>query len=509
MKLLTKFFYRPNLTRVTVDVLVWLLTVVIVLTSRWTTNKAYIIEYFVPFVAILLFFIIGSYWFKRYEGSGKYYFFKEMLSLLLASVLSFCCFFAINKCVPCENISLYTAGYTILLMMLMLFFIGSMYKFYRYATNMDEELPISPERKPTPVLKASRIIDPDELQSIRRNIKNYTDEDSLNFIEKHIDLSSSNSKVVAFGNLFNFKNIRPYRYDALVNITKLNTIRDINIVFNVINERLPDDGLFCLCYESIKQLRDRINMKYPPIVSHIMHFLYFVSKRVLPKVVLTRRLYFNITKGKNRFFSHTEVLGRLYYCGFEVVEELKTQKLNWLIVRRKSTPLPLQHKYYGLIIQLPRVCKNKELRPIYKMRTMFPYAEYIQGYMYQQAGTDDIGKIKDDMRITEWGKVFRKFWIDELPMIYNFIRGDLKLVGVRPVSLANFKTYPQYLQDKRTKVKPGLIPPMYYDRPTTEQGFYDSEEKYIDSYLKSPITTDIRYFFMSIYNIAIKKARSH
>ena len=128
-------------------------------------------------------------------------------------------------------------------------------------------------------------------------------------------------------------------------------------------------------------------------------------------------LYFDITKGKNRYFSHTEILGRLYYCGFEVIAEGKTDTFNWVVARRKSNPQYLVHKRYGVIIKLPRVCKNGEIRPIYKMRTIYPYAEYIQSYMYKKSGTDDIGKIKNDMRITGWGRIFRKFWIDKLPII--------------------------------------------------------------------------------------------
>jgi lipopolysaccharide/colanic/teichoic acid biosynthesis glycosyltransferase len=89
------------------------------------------------------------------------------------------------------------------------------------------------------------------------------------------------------------------------------------------------------------------------------------------------------------------------------------------------------------------------------------------------------------------------------------LKGDLKIVGVRPLSLANFSTYPQYLQDKRTKVKPGLIPPMYADLPKTKEEFYRSEERYLDSYLNSPLKTDVKYFFKAIYNIIFKKARSH
>ncbi len=95
-----------------------------------------------------------------------------------------------------------------------------------------------------------------------------------------------------------------------------------------------------------------------------------------------------------------------------------------------------------------------------------------------------------------------------MPMLWNFIKGDLKLVGVRPLSKHKFETYPEYLQEKRTKFKPGLVPPYYADLPKTVEEFYRSEEKYLDLYEKYPIRTDIKYFWMAFKNIVFEKARS-
>jgi hypothetical protein len=79
---------------------------------------------------------------------------------------------------------------------------------------------------------------------------------------------------------------------------------------------------------------------------------------------------------------------------------------------------------------------------------------------------------------------------------------------VRPVSQQNFETYPDYLKEKRTRFKPGLIPPLYADLPDSQEAFYASENSYLDAYAKSPRRTDMRYFFKAIYNIFIKRARS-
>ena len=98
---------------------------------------------------------------------------------------------------------------------------------------------------------------------------------------------------------------------------------------------------------------------------------------------------------------------------------------------------------------------------------MHRYAEYIQDYVYAQNNLKAGGKIKDDYRITWWGKVLRTFWLDEIPMIYNLIRGDIKLIGVRPLSKHYLSLYSDDLQTLRSKHKPGLIPPFYADLPST------------------------------------------
>jgi lipopolysaccharide/colanic/teichoic acid biosynthesis glycosyltransferase len=59
------------------------------------------------------------------------------------------------------------------------------------------------------------------------------------------------------------------------------------------------------------------------------------------------------------------------------------------------------------------------------------------------------GKFKDDFRITTWGRVLRKLWIDELPQFINFFKGELSLVGVRALSDHYFQLYPKDVQELR------------------------------------------------------------
>ena len=85
---------------------------------------------------------------------------------------------------------------------------------------------------------------------------------------------------------------------------------------------------------------------------------------------------------------------------------------------------------------------------------MYPYSEFLQDYIYQKCNLQEGGKFNHDIRVNTIGRIMRKFWIDELPMIINLIKGDMKLVGVRPLSNQYFNLYCDELQKMRIKFKP-------------------------------------------------------
>jgi lipopolysaccharide/colanic/teichoic acid biosynthesis glycosyltransferase len=140
---------------------------------------------------------------------------------------------------------------------------------------------------------------------------------------------------------------------------------------------------------------------------------------------------------------------------------------------------------------------------------MHPYSEYLQDFVYKNYNLKEGGKFKNDFRVTSIGRIMRKFWLDELPMIINLFRGELKIVGVRPLSQQYFNLYSKELQEKRIKFKPGLIPPFYADNPKTLEDIIQSELTYLEAYEKHPLRTDIKYFIKAVFNILFKKSRSN
>ena len=108
------------------------------------------------------------------------------------------------------------------------------------------------------------------------------------------------------------------------------------------------------------------------------------------------------------------------------------------------------------------------------------------------------------------GRVFRKFFIDEVPMVINLVRGDLKFFGVRPLSSHYLSLYPDEFQAYRNQFKPGLIPPFYVDMPQSLEEVIESEANYLKEYESHtfPFLVDVKYSFKAFYNIVINKARS-
>ena len=339
-------------------------------------------------------------------------------------------------------------------------------------------------------------------------IKDNIGQETFTFIDSKID-GTQKTMFLSTNAIFNIQQIEPNAYQNIVNIKRANNFEDLNLYFKTVNEKLPEGGRFFIIVETYRLRKQRILKKFIRPFNYLYYFLDFLLTRVSPKLKLTKRLYYYLSVGKGLVISKTEVLGRLYFNGFELLEYQSINNKMCIVVQKVAIPTYTEIPDYGMVFKQARIGYQGKKIHFYKLRTMHPYAEYIQTYMYQKYGAANGGKVLDDYRVPTWGKFMRKFWLDEWPMMINFFRGEMKLVGVRPLSLQMFYSYPEALQQKRILVKPGLIPPFYADMPDTLEAIYQSEDTYLEAYLKSPFKTDMRYFFTAIKNIMFKKARSN
>ncbi|MBK8489365.1 MAG: sugar transferase [Saprospirales bacterium] len=297
-------------------------------------------------------------------------------------------------------------------------------------------------------------------------------------------------------------------HNYLVNLTRLNDIRYINKFLESANQQLPLEGRFAGCVEVSQRRKERILKKYPKPFNKLYYGADFLVKRVWPKLPYLRGSYFALTQGRNRVVSEMETYGRLYSCGFRLVDTIEHEEKLYFIAEKTGEPAYNTEATYGPLINLRRVGQHGKLFKVYKMRTMSPYSEYIQQFIYERNGYDGGDNFKDDTRITTLGQFMRKYWIDELPMIWNLVRGDLKIFGVRPVSAHYLSLFPEEFQEYRKKFKPGLIPPVYVEVPNTFDEIWQIEQRYLEAYEQAPLKTDLHYLGKAFYNIFIKRVRS-
>jgi len=331
------------------------------------------------------------------------------------------------------------------------------------------------------------------------------------FVHNSIDLSSFDDQEIAIINSPEFFNVQVFRDNSLrslINLHKINDVRWINRYFLEIHKCLINGGYLIGRVDTIRTHKVRFFEKYPKYYAAVLYRLHFIFFRVFPKLPRVRKVYFAITKGKNRMISRAEILGRLCFCGFRIVSEEEIGGNLFFIAQKVKTPSHDMNPSYGPVIKLKRSGVNGSMIEVLKFRTMYPYSEYLQEYIYNQQKLCEGGKIMQDFRVTDWGRLMRKYWLDELPMLYNWIRGDIKLFGVRPLSRHYLNLYDVYVQKIRKEVKPGLIPPYYADMPKRFEDINDSEKRYIQSYLEHPIKTQVTYFSKAVSNIIFKGARS-
>lgn len=101
---------------------------------------------------------------------------------------------------------------------------------------------------------------------------------------------------------------------------------------------------------------------------------------------------------------------------------------------------------------------GKDMQPfaMYKFRSMYVNAdEKLQEMMKDNEQTGHAFKIKNDPRITRTGRFIRRFSIDELPQLINVIKGDMSIVGPRPILTFQMEACSQY-ERQRLVVQPGL-----------------------------------------------------
>jgi hypothetical protein len=339
-------------------------------------------------------------------------------------------------------------------------------------------------------------------------ISNEAGEKVYDYFAEHVKIDDESIVLTATTTPFNIINIPNDNIASIVNLKKVNGIKDLNLFFKSINSKLRYSGIYIGCVETSKERFKRIETKFPPFARELITIFDFVLNRIIPKVFVIKNIYFNLTAGVKMYLSKAEVLGRLVSCGFEIIEYKEINNLTYFVVIKTAEPVSFPSVSYGPLLKVPRVGKNGKIIHVYKFRTMYPFSEYLHDYVLQLNGYSIFGRPANDFRLTDWGKFLHKFMLDDIPQIINVIRGEMSLVGIKPLSKKDLEFYPKDLKELRKKYKPGCIPPYV---ALLKQGIFPSieaERKYLNEKERNGITTDFKYLGLALYNLITNKIKS-
>ena len=121
-----------------------------------------------------------------------------------------------------------------------------------------------------------------------------------------------------------------------------------------------------------------------------------------------------------------------------------------------SIAICLDDPHGSPIYKQTRIGRHGKPFLLYKFRTMVVNAEALRGELLQRNEMDGpVFKIKKDPRITRVGRILRQASLDELPQLFNVLKGDMSMVGPRPPLPHEVECYTDY-QRLRLIVTPGL-----------------------------------------------------
>ncbi|WP_017550931.1 sugar transferase [Heyndrickxia coagulans] len=216
-----------------------------------------------------------------------------------------------------------------------------------------------------------------------------------------------------------------------------------------------------------------------------------VRSSAAQKVKATKKIEFEEKKAYTILKRGMDIIGAITGLVF----------LSWLFLI-VAVLIKLEDPKGSVFFKQIRVGKNGKEFYMYKFRSMVSDAEEklkdllkyneIEGAMF---------KIKEDPRVTKIGKFIRKTSIDELPQLWNVLKGEMSLVGPRPPLHREVKEYTDY-DMQRLLVKPGCTG-LWQISGRNDVGFHEMVELDIKYIRQRSLMFDLKIILKTIYIVFI------
>ncbi len=178
--------------------------------------------------------------------------------------------------------------------------------------------------------------------------------------------------------------------------------------------------------------------------------------------------------------------------GWDILVCLLTLPLIWPILAAIAIAIKIESKGPAIFKQ-QRAGKDGKPFTFYKFRTM-------------QVDADPFGpspKSGQDPRLTKTGRILREYSLDELPQLFNILRGDMSVVGPRPLYLSQVPEWSER-QKRRLLVKPGLtgLAQISGRAELTREEKLDLDVKYVET---AGFSTDMKILWATIAYVVMRK----
>jgi exopolysaccharide biosynthesis polyprenyl glycosylphosphotransferase len=152
----------------------------------------------------------------------------------------------------------------------------------------------------------------------------------------------------------------------------------------------------------------------------------------------------------------------------------------------------------SVIFAQDRVGLNKKRFSMLKFRTMVRNAEHQQAALEQfNEATGPAFKIECDPRVTRIGKFLRKSSIDELPQLINVLKGEMSLVGPRPMAVRDYERFSKDWHRRRFSIRPGITG-LWQVASRNHTSFDDSMKLDLEYIDKWSLALDTKLILMTI-----------
>lgn len=238
-----KFSIRSLLTLLITDIAFWAVAIFILITWRVVADKQIITRYLISYAIFASIWVVFGILIKKYKSWRKTSYKTLLLKVFITSILTAgYILYHYYKIYP--DLSILTLYFSLLIVLCINIFAILIYQGYRYATFMDVVLPTYEKRHPNTVLEPPITIDKEKAKKLKQLIINNTNKETFDFLSKNTPLESTNTHITQTTHRLNIQLLTNYQYDCIINLSLLNNIIGINKFFCVVNEKLPDNGIW-------------------------------------------------------------------------------------------------------------------------------------------------------------------------------------------------------------------------------------------------------------------------